>query len=57
MCISKKDRKDYEEGSRDREKSTGSQVGIDMTGNHPDTEAYYKGRRGEQLDGDKDENK
>ena len=52
--VSKTDRDDYEEGKRDSEKGTADQVVTDISGNHPDTEAYYKGREGEQLDGDKE---
>jgi hypothetical protein len=51
--VSKKDRADYEEGLRDRAKGTMDQVVIDISGNHPDTDPYYKGRKGEQLDSDK----
>ncbi len=53
MSVSKKDRGDYEEGRRDREKNAVDQVAIDLFRNHPDTDAYHKGRRGEQLDEDK----
>jgi len=51
--VSEKDRKDYEEGRRDRQKSTLDQFITDMTGHHAGTDAYYKGRKGEQLDKDK----
>lgn len=51
--VSKKDREDYDEGRRDRSKGTMDQVVTDLSGNHPDSDAYYKGRRGEQLDKDK----
>ena len=54
MSVSKHDRDDYEEGLRDREKGIFDQALNDITVNHPDTEAYYKGRQGEQLDEDKD---
>ena len=47
--VNDKDRKDYEEGRRVREKGTISQVMTDLSGNHPGTDAYYKGRRGGQL--------
>jgi len=50
--VSKKDRGDYEEGRRDSKKGTWDQFVTDMSGNHPGTDAYYKGRRGEQLDKD-----
>ena len=53
--VSKKDRDDYEEGLRDRGKGSVNQVITDISGNHPDTDAYYKGRRGEQLDDDKED--
>ena len=55
--VREKDRKDYEAGRRDREKGTIEQVANDLGGNHPATEAYYKGRRGEQLDADKKKDK
>ena len=51
--VSKRDRKEYEEGQRDRHKDLIDQVITDLSDNHPDSEAYYKGRRGEQLDEDK----
>ena len=53
MSVSKKDREDYQERLRDRKKSTVDQVVGDLSGNHPDSEPYYKARRGEQLDKDK----
>ncbi len=53
MPISRKDRDDYEKGVRDRDKNALDQVIIDVPINHPDSDAYYKGRRGEQLDDDK----
>ena len=53
MSVSKKEREDYEQGLRDRKKSAIDQIFIDQTVNHPDTKAYYKGRRGEPLDDDK----
>jgi len=53
--VSKTDRDDYEEGKRDSEAGTVDQVVTDISGNHRDTDAYYKGREGEQLDGDKEE--
>ena len=53
MAVSKKDREDYKEGLRDRKNGTFDQVLTDLTVDHPDYEAYYKGRRGEQLDKDK----
>ena len=51
--VSRKDRDDYEAGRRDRHKGVFDQAVIDLTVNHPDSDAYYKGRRGEQLDEDK----
>lgn len=57
MAVSKNDREEYEEGLRDRQKGVLDQALIDIPVNHPDSEAYYKGRRGEQLDEDKDEDK
>lgn len=53
LMVSKKDRDDYEEGRRDRSSSTMDQFVTDISGNHPGTDAYYKGRKGEQLDSDK----
>jgi hypothetical protein len=55
VSIPKKDRDDYEEGLRDRNKGVFDQVINDVTVNHPDSDAYYKGRDGEQLDEDKEE--
>lgn len=55
--VSHKDRSDYEEGRRDREKGVADQAVIDIFGNHPATDAYYKGRRGEKLDSDKKKKK
>jgi hypothetical protein len=57
VAVSKNDREEYEEGLRDRQKGVLDQALIDIPVNHPDSEAYYKGRRGEQLDEDKDEDK
>jgi hypothetical protein len=54
VSVSKHDRDEYEEGLRDRDKGVLEQAFNDITVNHPDSEAYYKGRRGEQLDEDKD---
>jgi hypothetical protein len=51
--VSNKDRRDYDEGRKDRGKGTMDQFVIDISGNHPDSDAYYKGRRGEQLDSNK----
>jgi hypothetical protein len=53
MAVSKKDREEYEAGRRDRNKGVLEQAINDISVNHPDSEAYYKGRRGEQLDEDK----
>jgi len=52
MPVSKEDREDYEEGLHDR--SAPGQGLRDFLGQHPDSDAYYKGRDGEQLDEDKD---
>jgi hypothetical protein len=51
--VSKKDREDYKQGQEDRHKGVFDQAVIDIAVNHPDSDAYYKGRRGEQLDKDK----
>jgi hypothetical protein len=50
---SKNDRDEYEEGLEDREKGVFNQGLNDVLVNHPDSDAYYKGRRGEQFDEDK----
>jgi len=55
MGVSKHDRDDYEQGRRDREKGVLENALNDITVNHPDSDAYYKGRDGEQLDEDKDD--
>jgi hypothetical protein len=55
VAVSDQDRDEYEEGLRDRGKGVFDQAFNDITVNHPDSEAYYKGRRGEQLDEDKKE--
>lgn len=55
MAVSEQDREDYEQGLRDRQKGVFDQAFNDITVNHPESEAYYKGRRGEQLDEDKEE--
>jgi hypothetical protein len=46
-------RRDYEEGQHDRD-APGQGI-RDFFGQHPDSDAYYKGRNDEQLDGDKKE--
>ena len=53
MAVSNKDRDDYEQGLRDRDQGVFEQAFNDITVNHPDSSAYYKGRAGEQFDGDK----
>jgi hypothetical protein len=55
MSVSKKDREEYEQGLRDRKKGVFDQALIDIPVDHPDSEAYYKGRDGEELDEDKEE--
>jgi hypothetical protein len=55
MSVSRKDRDDYQEGRRDHDKNLFDQVMIDVVHNHPDSSAYDKGRSGEQLDGDKND--
>ena len=55
MSVSKKDREEYEQGVRDRKKGVFDQALIDIPVDHPDSEAYYKGRDGEELDEDKEE--
>ena len=53
MSVSKEDRDDYEQGLHDRGKGTFDSFVQDITGQHPDSDAYYKGRDGDQLDDDK----
>jgi len=55
MSVSKKDREEYEQGRRDRKKGVFEQALIDIPVNHPDSDTYYKGRDGEQLDEDKED--
>ncbi len=55
--VEKKDREEYKEGQRDGGKGTVDRVVTDISQNHPGTDAYYKGRRGEQLDDDKKKNR
>lgn len=54
MSVSKQDRSDYEQGVHDRGRGVLEQAFDDITVNHPDSDAYYKGRADEQLDDDKD---
>ena len=53
MSVSKEDRDDYEQGRHDRDRGVLEQAFDDITVNHPDSDAYYKGRAGETLDDDK----
>lgn len=53
MSVSKQDRSDYEQGRADRDQGVIEKTFNDVIVNHPDSAAYYKGREGEQLDGDK----
>jgi hypothetical protein len=55
MAVSKEDRNDYKRGQHDRDLGLFDQVITDITVQHPDSDAYYKGRRGEQLNEDKDD--
>jgi hypothetical protein len=57
QMVKDKDRDEYERGLIDREKGTVDQMITDITVDHPDSEAYYKGREGRQLDDDKEEKK
>lgn len=50
MPISDKNRRDYERGIHDRKRPVVEQVVNDIAINHPNTPAYHRGRRGEQLD-------
>jgi hypothetical protein len=53
MAVSKQDREDYERGRSDSKLGWFDKAVNDITVQHPDNEAYYKGRRDEQLDEDK----
>ena len=55
MAVTKHDRDDYERGRSDRGKGVFETVFNDVTVNHPDSDAYYKGRDGEELDEDKND--
>jgi hypothetical protein len=51
--IDDKARDDYKEGQNDSKKGVFDTAVTDITVNHPDSDAYYKGRSGEPLDSDK----
>jgi hypothetical protein len=55
MTVSKEDREEYERGQRDRDLGVFDRAVNDITGQHPDSEAYNKGRQGEQFDDDKED--
>jgi hypothetical protein len=55
MPVSDQDRDDYEQGRRDRKRGVLDQAFNDITVNHPDSAAYYKGRDGEEFDEDKED--
>jgi len=55
MAVSKQDRDDYERGRADRDLGLFDQAINDIFVQRPDNSAYYKGRDGEQLDGNKKE--
>lgn len=55
MSVSRHDRDDYERGQHDRKLGVFEQAVNDITVQHPDSEAYYKGRRNERFDEDKNE--
>jgi hypothetical protein len=55
MSVDKHDREDYERGRSDRDLGWFDTFVNDVTVNHPDNEAYYKGRDGEEFDEDKDD--
>ena len=57
MAVSRQDREDYERGREDRNLGVFDTVVNDIFVQHPDNDAYYKGRAGEQFDGDKDDDK
>jgi hypothetical protein len=52
MSVSKEDREDYEQGREDSHKGVFETVFNDVIVNHPDSDAYYKGRSGKDLDED-----
>ena len=47
----------FEPGQRDADKGVFEQAETDISGNHSDRDTHYKGKRGDQLDGDKKEDK
>lgn len=53
MPVSDKDRRDYERGLKDRKAGIFPRLVGDVLGDVKDSEAYWKGRRGEPLDADK----
>ena len=55
MAVSKEDRESYEKGVHDSHRGFFDTFVSDITGDHEDSSAYYKGRDGEQLDEDKDD--
>jgi hypothetical protein len=55
MPVSKHDRDEYEQGLNDSKLPFLERNIKDVVVDHPDSEAYYKGRDEEQLDEDKNE--
>ena len=48
--VTEQDRDDYERGQHDRDSSFFDQTVTDLTGQHPDSDAYYNAREGKDLD-------
>jgi hypothetical protein len=48
-------RDDYKQGQHDRHSDFIDQTITDLTGQHPDSKAYYDAREGKPLDADKKE--
>jgi len=53
MAVDDQARKDIEQGNYDRNLDFLDRTIVDITGQHPDTKAYYDGREGKDLDEDK----
>jgi hypothetical protein len=57
MAIDDKAREDHDRGGADAKLGTFDRLVNDVFVTHPDTNAYYKGREGEDLDSDKSDSK
>jgi hypothetical protein len=55
--VDKQARHEYAQGQNDETLPQPEKAINDIVVNHPDTEAFYKGREGEQLDADKADDK